>query len=1059
MTFRPSHSDQPSSRSNRPLPRHALLLLFVLFFSFPSTLLAQSAGDFRSDRSGRWDRTNTWEEFNGSSWNRPNNPPDFRDGTITIRSGHTVQANDGGQYDEVLVESGATLTVTDVFGIVDGPGVDLAVSGTMLMEDDVIIEGGATVVFDGTATAVLERRNAFEVADGSSVQFTDTASFQVDGDLALFDTASMTFDSNTTVDVGRRGDVQVRNNASLALEGNAAMTLETDLAVDGSGTVSIGSSATLTNANRGTIDVTGGGTLDVSGQLINQSDITGGGSFVFQSGSTYEHDQNGGDFPPSGSTTWDAGSTALVSGVTRSTPTNLDTTFGTFIWDATGQTRDVDLEGVIQGISGDLIVNSTGAGALVWDNQGGSTLSVSGDMDLNGGTFVVAEGNTSSIDVGGNLTTAVGTTLLLEDRTGTGSIVVQGDFLANGDITTDGNGTGTIELSGAADQDLTLNGAVTGDIDLLLSGSGETFAQGDLTIPGSVTETSGGLDMGGNTLSVENDILISTSLTNVDSLVFTGGEPSTLSLPPGSQTIAGMTIDKPGSGLTLGSDLYITGYVVVTNGSFDEAGFTLTLAEGATFYSDQPITGTVTISRTYSEASDGWRMIASPVEGVSYSDLNAVFVTQGAPWASVTSGAANLQAFDFGTQGWSPISGADAQFGTGEGYILYAFAEDDTGTSRLPTTWTATGIPGTLTAQGLSWSGDPNTSWNLVGNPSTVNLDWDLTEAASTAIASSYATWDPAGIEGGGTTGYKYYDAASGIGSAGRYIAPFTAIMVQATGATASLQPTSSPEAATQSAQQFGKTGSIAPHFRFSIQGEGLAEPETILSFGPEATDASGAFDVVRLTPLSTQFATLWSEDTGRRLAFDGRTMATGREIYDLVFATTREGSYQMTVDEAFDIPEHWNARVVDLNTGRELELQHGNSFTFQTRKADLVTAQVRLGQQRSPRFRVIVENPDLVDPSDPAPMSVDFEPVLSQNYPNPFNPVTTIRFSLPDSAPVRLEVFDMIGRRVALLTDGVLASGWHEARFDGGRLPSGMYLYRMSVAGQVHTRSMLLLR
>ena len=81
----------------------------------------------------------------------------------------------------------------------------------------------------------------------------------------------------------------------------------------------------------------------------------------------------------------------------------------------------------------------------------------------------------------------------------------------------------------------------------------------------------------------------------------------------------------------------------------------------------------------------------------------------------------------------------------------------------------------------------------------------------------------------------------------------------------------------------------------------------------------------------------------------------------------------------------------------------------------------------------------------------------LSGNYPNPFNPRTTIRYALPEAAPVRLAVYDLAGREVALLTDGVRRAARHEARFDGSGLPSGLYLYRLEALGRVLVRRMVL--
>jgi len=90
---------------------------------------------------------------------------------------------------------------------------------------------------------------------------------------------------------------------------------------------------------------------------------------------------------------------------------------------------------------------------------------------------------------------------------------------------------------------------------------------------------------------------------------------------------------------------------------------------------------------------------------------------------------------------------------------------------------------------------------------------------------------------------------------------------------------------------------------------------------------------------------------------------------------------------------------------------------------------------------------------------------VLEQNYPNPFNPKTTIPFAVPAIAEVRLEVFDILGQRVAVLWDGEVAAGEHRLHWDGrdakGRmLGSGVYLYRLQLPqGGIQIKRMLLVR
>jgi photosystem II stability/assembly factor-like uncharacterized protein len=90
---------------------------------------------------------------------------------------------------------------------------------------------------------------------------------------------------------------------------------------------------------------------------------------------------------------------------------------------------------------------------------------------------------------------------------------------------------------------------------------------------------------------------------------------------------------------------------------------------------------------------------------------------------------------------------------------------------------------------------------------------------------------------------------------------------------------------------------------------------------------------------------------------------------------------------------------------------------------------------------------------------STPLEFTLSQNYPNPFNPSTVVRYTLPRAGNVRLEVFNTLGQLVSALVDGVEGQGVHEARFDAGRLASGVYLYRLSAGSSVAVRRMLLVK
>jgi hypothetical protein len=83
----------------------------------------------------------------------------------------------------------------------------------------------------------------------------------------------------------------------------------------------------------------------------------------------------------------------------------------------------------------------------------------------------------------------------------------------------------------------------------------------------------------------------------------------------------------------------------------------------------------------------------------------------------------------------------------------------------------------------------------------------------------------------------------------------------------------------------------------------------------------------------------------------------------------------------------------------------------------------------------------------------------LSQNYPNPFNPSTAIRYQLPVASRVKLVVYDILGREVAVLVNDHKDAGYHEVRFYASRLSSGVYFCKLQAGEYVATERMLLLR
>lgn len=101
----------------------------------------------------------------------------------------------------------------------------------------------------------------------------------------------------------------------------------------------------------------------------------------------------------------------------------------------------------------------------------------------------------------------------------------------------------------------------------------------------------------------------------------------------------------------------------------------------------------------------------------------------------------------------------------------------------------------------------------------------------------------------------------------------------------------------------------------------------------------------------------------------------------------------------------------------------------------------------------ILISNEDII-----GDLPKDFK--LNQNYPNPFNPSTNIEFSLPKTSLLRLEVFNSLGMRVAVLIDEEKPAGLHTARFNAASYSSGMYFYRLIANGNIiATKKMILIK
>jgi len=83
----------------------------------------------------------------------------------------------------------------------------------------------------------------------------------------------------------------------------------------------------------------------------------------------------------------------------------------------------------------------------------------------------------------------------------------------------------------------------------------------------------------------------------------------------------------------------------------------------------------------------------------------------------------------------------------------------------------------------------------------------------------------------------------------------------------------------------------------------------------------------------------------------------------------------------------------------------------------------------------------------------------LLENYPNPFNPTTTIGYVLQEKSSAKLTVLNALGEEVAVLVNEEQDKGYHKVEFDGSKLSSGVYFYKLVAKDFVSTKKMMLVR
>ncbi|MBO6792637.1 MAG: T9SS type A sorting domain-containing protein [Balneolaceae bacterium] len=465
--------------------------------------------------------------------------------------------------------------------------------------------------------------------------------------------------------------------------------------------------------------------------------------------------------------------------------------------------------------------------------------------------------------------------------------------------------------------------------------------------------------------------------------------------------------------------------------------------------------------------SQGWRFMSSPVADSSYSTLFKGRWTQGMAGASVSNGTPNVYTWSTATatseaSNWNALSDLNTAYTPGSGVLAYVFSDDNG-----PDVAGDAGFPKTMNVEGIEPQSDQtltsllNTNvngWTLLGNPFKQDVDWD--SFTKTNLSNSVYVWD------NNSSDWKTWNGSLGDLSDGE-IGAFNGFFVQTTGADPTLQV---PQAAkTGNKTRFlGKQvqQTQTPWLSLKLNNSELAN-ELWVMFSDEAETGIDNLDALKLQPLSAEYVLLATKTDSVLLDINALPFTENEIRLPLHIESTNSGEHTIQLS-GLDMPEGWEISLHDTQLDITTDLSESYSFEIGS-KQKRATQEVSL--LHTPRLKQVQNDASgderfvlVITPSSAVANEaiIDLPTVLelSQNYPNPFNPSSVIEFGLPQNALVSLQVFDVLGRKVAeLINQQTMEAGYHAIRFDGSSLASGMYIYRLQVADKVLTKKMTLIK
>ena len=636
-----------------------------------------------------------------------------------------------------------------------------------------------------------------------------------------------------------------------------------------------------------------------------------------------------------------------------------------------------------------------------------------------------------------------------------GNVTILGDMtVTSGALETTLNGLA--DFNGTIPQNITTGTPIIFN-NVTLDNSTGLSLSGSITVTCTLTLTNGALSIGANTLTFQtsNTPIARTSgtiaTTTSSNLVFgtsgnTGG--AAFSIPAGTFTappsINNFTMNRMNS-LTLNDQMMSLNGILLCNGPLTTNGnLTLLSTVAQTALIDGSgsgqVSGNVIIQR-YLPSGFGYKYVSSPFQAATVNefsndlDLAASFPTfykydenrNSSGWVSYTTTTNFL----------NPMQGYAANFGS----AVAAKTVDAAGVvnnGSLSITLYNNNQPYTL-------------GFNLVGNPYPSPINWGAASGWTKTNIDNALYYFQAGSTDQYTGTYSTY--INGISSDGLA----TNIIPSMQGFFVHVSNGSFPVTGTLGITNSVRTNDLTHAFLKSVRTDTLPLLRITAGFADNGTPSDPA--VIYFDTLATQLfdknldaLKLMNTDIlvpnlyamtpdSQRLSISAIPIPVDsiRSI-PLGIKTAKDGWITFKAVDMKQMPTERYIYLVDSVAGMNQDLKLNPQYRIFLKAGEY-------DNRFSLAFSLTVLN------------SIPKEFSLFQNYPNPFNPRTTIKYSIPQKSVVTITVYDILGKEVSKLVNEEKLSGTYEVQFDGSKLSSGVYFYRLHAGSFLKTKKLVLLK